>query len=394
MFYILCFVILIFNTIILNENEEAYVSMQNTCARKGNNMLRGLYTASTVLEQNTKELNVISNNLANIKTTGFKKDISLYEEFKSQLLYKVGGNPLKEQRDPINVEVKEQNGFFNAQTKGGFFRVAAINGDSYNTSLAFRRDNDGYLKTYYKNANGQVIEGKGFKVLGKNGAIKVEEGQKIEVDKKGNLLLDGKVVDNLIFEKPKGVIGTMSGGVKLMRTAINFEQGEFIQTHNPLDLLIEGEGFFVVNTPLGERYTRDGSFKLTADGTLVTDEGYEVQGIDGQITGLKGKIGVNEFGEILQDGQIVDKIRTINPKRDEFLKKSTTNLYRYDAELTEEEKESPVTIIQGALEGSNVNEVEEMVKMIETYRSYESANKLVRTYDETLSRSVNDIGKV
>ncbi len=357
-------------------------------------MLRGLYTASTVLEQNTKELNVISNNLANIKTTGFKKDISLYEEFKSQLLYKIGGNPLKEKQEPVNVEVKEQNGFFNAQTTGGFFRVEAIGGASYNTSLAFRRDDDGYLKTYYKNANQQVIEGKGFKVLGKNGAIQVAEGQKIEIDQKGNLLLDGKLVDNLIFKKPRGVIGTMSGGVKLMRTAINFEQGEFIQTHNPLDLLIEGKGFFVVDTPQGERYTRDGSFKLTSEGTLVTDEGYEVQGIDGKITGLKGKIGVNEFGEILQDGQIVDKIRTVNPLRHEFLKKSTLNLYKYDSELTEEEKNSPVTIIQGALEGSNVNEVEEMVKMIETYRSYESANKLVRTYDETLSRTVNDIGKI
>ncbi len=362
--------------------------------QKGYKMLRGLYTASTVLEQNTKELNVISNNLANIKTTGFKKDISLYEEFKSQLLYKIGGSKLNKDDKAPDVQLKEHKGLFKVETKNGFFKVKAINGDSYNTSMAFRVDDDGYLKTYYKNANSQIIEGKGFKVLGQNGPIKVGEGQKIDVDKSGNLLLDGKVVENLLFDKPQGVIGTMSGGVKLMRTAINFEQGEFIETHNPLDLLISGKGFFVVNTPYGERYTRDGSFKLTSEGTLVTDEGYEVQGQDGRITGLKGNVGVNEFGEILQGGQIIDKIRTINPKRDEFLKKSTTNLYKYDTELTDEEKNAPVTIVQGALEGSNVNEVEEMVKMIETYRSYESANKLVRTYDDILSRSVNDIAKL
>lgn len=357
-------------------------------------MLRGLYTASTVLEQNTRQLSVISNNLANVKTTGYKKDIPLYEEFKSQLLYKRNGNPIKDPKEAPNVQFTDENGFYKVESEGGYFRVQAINGVSYNKSLAFRVDGDGFLKTYYKNSNGSVIDGKGFKVLGANGPIKVDGTPKIEVDKGGNLLLDGKQADKLIFREPRGVIGTMSGGVKLMRTAINHEQGEFIQTHNPLDLLIQGRGFFVLNTPAGERYTRDGAFKLTAEGTLVTNEGYEVQGVEGRITGLKGEIGVNEFGEILQDGELVDKIRTVNPSKDEFLKKRSASLYSYETELSEEEKNAPVTIVQGALEGSNVNEVEEMVKMIETYRSYESANKLIRAYDELLGRSVNEIGKL
>lgn len=357
-------------------------------------MLRGLYTASTLLEQNTKELNVIANNLANIKTTGFKKDLPLYEEFRSQLLYKIEGNRLEAPKDAPNVEFKESNGFYHAETVGGYFKVSAINGPSYGKSIAFRRDDDGYLKTYYKNSNASVIEGKGFKVLGSKGPIQVAEGQKIEIDKNGNLLLDGKAVDNLVFKEPRGVIGTMSGGVKLMRTAIDFEQGKLIHTHNPLDLFISGKGFFVVDTPQGIRYTRDGSFKLDAEGTLVTDDGFEVQGVEGKITGLKGDVGVNELGEIHMDGQIVDKIKTVAPKRDEFLRKATENFYRYDAELSEEEQNAPVKIIQGALEGSNVNEVEEMVKMIESYRTYESAHRVIRAYDESLARSVNDIAKI
>ncbi len=357
-------------------------------------MLRGIYTVSTVLEQTNRSMENLSNNLANINTTAYKKDISLYEEFRSELLYRIGGSKSYGKNKAKNLSIKEHNGFYNLDTNSGFFRVNGVNGVSYNTSIAFRRDEDGYLKTFYKNSNSSVIQGKGYKVLGRNGAIKIEDGQEFSVDKKGNLIVDGKVVDNLVFDKPEGVIGTMSGGIKLMRTSVDYEQGDFIQTHNPFDLSISGKGFFVINTPQGMRYTRDGSFKLSSDGTLVTNEGLEVQGINGKITGIKGRVGINEFGEISQDGVIIDKIQTVNPLRNEFLKKVGSNLYRYDAELTDEEKNSPVKILQGSLESSNVSPIEEMIKMMETFRTYESANKVVKSIDDTLGRAVNDIGKI
>ncbi len=357
-------------------------------------MLRGLYTVSTVLEQNTTELNVISNNLANINTTGYKKDVSMFEEFRGQLLHRINGSSNFGKQEAVKVTSKEHNGLFNLETNEGFFRINAVGGVSYSRSLAFRKDADGYLKTYYKNSNGSIIENRGYKVLGKNGPIKLEENQTFSVDEAGNLLVDGNAVDNLIYARKRGVIGTMSGGVKLMRTAVNYEQGEFIQTHNPLDLSISGKGFFVVNTPNGIRYTRDGSFKLNGEGTLMTDEGYEVQGIEGRITGIKGDVSINEFGEISQNGLVIDKIQTIEPSKIEKLKKQGDNLYRYEAELTEDEKNISGKIMQGSLEGSNVNSVEEMVKMIETYRAYESANKVIRAYDDTLAMAVNDIAKI
>lgn len=357
-------------------------------------MLRGLYTVSTAMEQHAKGLNIISNNLANINTTGYKTDISMYEEFKSQLLYRIGGSPLTETSEPAKVNVSKNKDEYTLETSEGYFRINAVNGISYNKSVAFRRDVDGYLKTFYRNSNGSIIEGKGYKVLGEKGPINIPEGANIDFDKKGNLLIDGDVKDKLVFNSPLMSIGTMSGGIKLMRTGVDYSQGNLITTHNPLDLAISGKGYFVVKTPAGERYTRDGQFKLDFEGTLRTDSGYEVQGLNGKISGLKGNIGVNEFGEITSDGNIVDKLQIANPKRDEFLKKTGDNLYRYETELKEDEKEIKGNIIQGALEGSNVNPVKEMVKMIELYRDFESAQRVVKAYDDNLSKAVTEIGRI
>lgn len=357
-------------------------------------MLRGLYTASTALEQANRSMDVVANNLANINTNGYKSDIQIYEEFKSQLMYRIGGSLADGADTAPEVKTTAKGETYTLESKEGFFRIAAVNGMSYNKSISLRRDNDGYLKTFYRNSNGSIIEGKGYKVLGRNGFIKVDDGQKIDFDKSGNLLVDGEIKDNLIFERPMGVIGTMSGGAKLMRTSVDFAQGDFITTHNPLDLAISGGGFFVVKTPAGLRYTRDGQFKLDQSGTLMTDEGYEVQGINGKITGLKGEIGINEFAEISAGGTIVDKIQTVEPKRDEFLKKAGDNLYRYETDVNEEEKQISGSVVQGVLEGSNVNSVKEMVKMIETYRAYESAQRVVRAYDDSLAKTVNDIARV
>ncbi len=357
-------------------------------------MLRGLYTVSTALEQHTRGLDVVSNNLANINTTGYKSDMSMYEEFKSQLMYRMGGSPMPDVPGEIEVKAQKDGEQYTLETTDGYFRINAVNGISYNKSIALRRDIDGYLKTFYRNSNGSIIEGKGYNVLGQNGPIKVPEGSEIDFDKKGNLLIDGEVADTLVTQRPLGVIGTMSGGIKLMRTSVDFRQGDFITTHNPLDLAISGKGFFTVMTPAGLRYTRDGQFKLDENGTLKTNSGYEVQGMNGKIIGLKGNIGVNEFGEIISDGSIVDKIKVIDPKRDEFLKKVGDNLYRYETELKEDELQVGGTIKQGVLEGSNVNPVKEMIKMIEIYRAYESAQRVVKAYDTNLAKAVTEIGRL
>lgn len=357
-------------------------------------MLRGLYTAASAVEQSSKSLDVVSNNLANINTDGYKGDIHLYEEFKSKLLYRIGGSSHFEPMGEAVVKTAREGELYKSETKDGYFKINAVNGASYHKSIHFRRDTDGFLKTFYRNSNGSIIDGKGYKLLGQKGPIQIEEGAEFNIDEKGNLIVNGEVRDSLITSRPKDVIGTMSGGIKFMRTAVDFTQGELKATHNPLDIAISGKGFFEISTPAGMRYTRDGSFKLNSEGTLVTDEGFEVVGLNGKITGLKGDIGINEFGEVMMDGEIVDKISLFHPKRDEFLKKVGGNLYRYDTDIKDEERSIEGSLMQGFLEGSNVNAVTEMVKMIEIYRNYESAQRLIRSYDDVLAKSVNDIGRL
>lgn len=357
-------------------------------------MLRGLYTAASAVAESSKSLDVVSNNLANINTNGYKGDIHLYEEFKSKLLYKIGGSNSIDNLGEVVVKTAKDGEFYKSETTEGFFKISAVNGVSYHKSVNFRRDSDGYLKTYYKNSNGSVIDGKGYKILGTKGPVQIEEGAEFNIDEKGRLTINGEVRDELVMQRPKNAIGTMSGGIKFMRTAVDYAQGELKETHNPLDLAISGKGFFEVSTPSGMRYTRDGSFKLNREGTLVTAEGFEVMGLNGKITGLKGDIGVNDFGEITQDGRIHDKISLVQPKKDENLKKTGSNLYKYDAEIKEDERKIEGTVIQGFIEGSNVNAVGEMVKMMEVFRSYESAQRVIRSYDDLLAKSVNDIGRL
>lgn len=357
-------------------------------------MIRGLYTASTALEQHTKAMNVISNNLANVNTRGFKTDITVYEEFSSYMINRIGGSDNHSVEQAADVRGKKnKDGTYELETKNGYFTVNAIGGNSHHKSIAFRVDDDMYLKTFYRNSNGRIIENQGNYVLGKNGAIKLES-KDFDFDKSGNIIVNSEIVDNIISYRGYGQIGTMSGGIRHVRTFSNHLQGELEVTHNPLDIAISGRGFITIETPAGTRYTRDGQLKISSDGTLLTDQGFKVAGIDGDIVLENAEFGINEFGEITSKGQIVDKIKMLDPKRDEFLLKKGDNLYSYETEITEEDEKVRGKIIQGALEGSNVNQVEEMVKMIETYRAYESAQRVLRTYDESIAKSVNEIAKI
>ncbi len=356
-------------------------------------MFRGLYTVTTALEQSNKKIDVISNNLANVNTTGYKEDISISEEFRSLLLYRLGGDYKTRSNEKTDVKVESKNGVYTLNTNNGFFRVAATDGVSYNTSLRFIRGGDGYLRTFHRNVNGDIIEDSGFKVIGKNGFIKLDN-ENFEIDKYGNILVDSKAVDSLLDFPVGSIIGTMSGGSKVVKTAIDFTEGDLMQTNNALDLAILGRGFFKVKDDRGTFYTRDGSFKLSADRKLVTDNGARVQGISGDIVLPTSEIGINEFGEFAYDGGLIDKLLIVEPKKPEYLKKLGNNMYSYTKELTEDDVVKDAKIRQGFLEGSNVNPVKEMIKMIETYRGYESAQRVIRAYDEIASKSVNDIGRV
>ncbi len=189
-------------------------------------------------------------------------------------------------------------------------------------------------------------------------------------------------------------------GTTLTATTREFMQGDLKETGNPFDLAINGEGFFMIRLPDNTiAYTRDGSFKLDADGNLITTQGYIVEpgitipddvqevriGRDGVVNILR--YGSTEFEEI---GQL-ELARFINPAG---LKAIGDNLFT----------ETPASgrpiiepagsanmgkVLQGFLEESNVELVEEMINMIQSQRGFELNAKVIRTTEDMIATAVN-----
>ena len=199
---------------------------------------------------------------------------------------------------------------------------------------------------------------------------------------------------------PTGIaLGT---GVRVVATEKIFSQGNVVQTGNSLDVAIEGRGFLQVLMPDGTlAYTRDGALKLDAQGQLVTSRGYAVQpaitipadaqsvtiGADGTVSvQLAGQPTPTQVGTL----QLAD---FVNPAG---LQPIGENLYIETAASGTAQTGTPGVsglgrLVQGALETSNVNVVEELVNMIETQRAYEMSSRLISAMDEMLRYASNKL---
>jgi len=176
--------------------------------------------------------------------------------------------------------------------------------------------------------------------------------------------------------------------------SINFKQGDVRRTGNDLDLAIRNDGFFKIQTDQGIRYTRNGTFTLDSDNQLVTMDGDPVLGETGTVTIEGSNFQINEAGEIIVKKEVIDKLDIVTFDAKDNLEKEGTSLFSYqgDAENREVAAEG-AEVIQGALEMPNISPIVEMTRMIETHRSYESYQKMLRAYDETDSKLINEIGK-
>lgn len=185
-------------------------------------------------------------------------------------------------------------------------------------------------------------------------------------------------------------------GVKTTAVYRITEQGSVQSTDNPLDLAIQGKGYFRIQMPSGETgYTRDGSFQLSADGMIVTHEGYQV--LPG-ITVPPDSVGVsvNGSGQVMikRDGQIeqelAGQIQLATFPNEAGLEARGDNLF-----METPASGAPVTgnpgaagygaLLQGFLETSNVNVVAEITNLISAQRAYEMNSKVIRTSDEMLN---------
>ncbi len=197
-------------------------------------------------------------------------------------------------------------------------------------------------------------------------------------------------------ESTKFATGTNLGtGVHINGTAKIETQGSIQTTGNPLDLAIQGSGYFQIQMPDGRTgYTRDGNFSLSSDGTIVTSDGFQLQpqiqipegatnvtmGADGTVSAtLAGQTEVSEVGKI-------ELARFINPAG---LQSEGNNILTETGASGQPQVgaagvDGRGTLAQGSLESSNVNIVEELVDMIETQRAYEVNSKMISSTDQML----------
>ncbi len=175
-------------------------------------------------------------------------------------------------------------------------------------------------------------------------------------------------------------------------------QGPLQMTHNPLDTAIDGEGFFKIQTPLGIRYSRMGSFKIDSTGTLVNAQGYNVLGtgnapivFDEQDIEVSfrenGLVTANLNGAIEERGQL-DIVAFENEYE---LTRQANGLYSSEANPAPA-AETDFTLVQGALEGSNVNSIAMLTDLIQTQRSAISASKSLKDLHDLQRRAISTIG--
>lgn len=174
---------------------------------------------------------------------------------------------------------------------------------------------------------------------------------------------------------------------------VDFSQGAIRQTGNPLDVAINGDGFFSIQTPEGLQYTRQGSFTLDPNGVLVTPDGFPVLGEGGPITIEAGSLEIDMQGNVLLDGDAVDQLQLTAFDDLGVLKKAGNGRFVVTDQNIQGQTPENTTVSQGYLETANVNPVQAMTEMIETSRAFEAYQKVIQSVDEATSKSINDIGK-
>jgi flagellar basal-body rod protein FlgF len=202
-------------------------------------------------------------------------------------------------------------------------------------------------------------------------------------------------------------LGSISLGSTTDAVAIDFRQGGIKFTSNPLDLAIDGKGFFEVQTPDGTAYTRNGSFKRLSNGTIATNEGYLLLGApdgNGKSKPIElkdtnvDKVIVNSDGSIVIDGQIANKVKIVEFKDVYKLQPEGNSLYKF-VDPTNDPKNKPheakhCQVSQRALEASNANVVETMVNSIAGMRTYDSLSRVIDSEKNILGKTVNEVGRL
>lgn len=189
--------------------------------------------------------------------------------------------------------------------------------------------------------------------------------------------------------------GPLNTGTHIDEEVICFGMGSPELTDLTTDMCLTTQGFFVVKTPDGDRYTRAGNFHLSADGTLVNADGYPVQGESGDIKLTSENFLVGTDGTVtnLDTGATAGKLKLVDFEDRTGLRKQGNNLF-YEVNNVQ-----PITpqvkpeVLQGYIESSNAGITEEMTSMMTCMRQYESSQRILKMIDSTMGQAVNDIAR-
>ncbi|MBI4367543.1 MAG: flagellar basal-body rod protein FlgF [Deltaproteobacteria bacterium] len=226
-----------------------------------------------------------------------------------------------------------------------------------------------------------------------------------------NLNTTGFKSDGAVFEEFIGPTARASGvsradsRVSFVRdraTWIDMSQGTIERTGNSMDVAIDGSGFLAVQTPRGERYTRNGAMQVNANGEMVTSEGYQVLGENGPIVlqpkdrnvtiSADGTISVREGNNAKTESQR-GKLRLVGFERPGQLQKDGAGTFAAPQNLTAQ-PDTKSRVVQGAIEKSNVRAVVEMTRLIEVTRSYTQVATMLSQQDDLKRSAIEKLAEV
>ncbi len=233
-------------------------------------------------------------------------------------------------------------------------------------------------KGIYIALSGAILKQKHMDIFAQNIANSTTSGYKKERISFKNYLIP---VDN------KTSFATDGRSMSTISSIItDFSKGTLLKTGNPLDVAINGEGFFVLEN---NRYTRNGNFKINTDGYLVTHDDIKVLGSGGPISVRGRKIDINSSGEVFVDDISVGTIKIVDFSDKGLLKKLNGGIFTTD----EPGEAIKFHISQGYLETSNVEVIKEMVQMLTSLREFEAYQKIIQAFDDASAKVNNQMGK-
>ncbi len=189
--------------------------------------------------------------------------------------------------------------------------------------------------------------------------------------------------------------------VQATGSTTDFTQGSLINTGNQLDVAIEGDGFFVIETQAGDRYTRNGTFHLDGLGQLVDREGNIVKSRNEDpilIPSNTDRVTIDQDGTVFGGRGLeifpLAQLKVVQFNNNGGLVKEGEGMYINTNATLQETSAGDIKVVQGFIEKSNVNVVQEMTQMIETVRTLEAYQKIIQSIDEADDQSINNLARV